>query len=301
MKDVTLVVLAAGMGSRFGGPKQVTPVGRNGEFILDYGVYDAIKVGFSKVVFIIKKEHQQIFDETIGKRAKSKINIEYVYQELEDVPKDVKIPEGRTKPWGTDHAILCAKEKINGPFVIINADDFYGRDSYQKAIDFFKESKDPKEGAVISYPYGVTSSEYGSVKRAVIELDGDYITKLTESKITTTGDLATCVPLDGSPEFTIDLTHPVSMNLFCFKENFLDVLSKDFDKFIHQDIEKLETGELILSDTAGKALKEGTLTLKNIVSNGLWTGVTYKEDLPKLQETIDKLIEEKEYPENLWD
>ena len=301
MSDVTLVVLAAGMGSRFGGPKQVTPVGPNGEFILDYGVYDAIKTGFSKVVFIIKKEHQEIFDETIGKRVNGRINIEYVYQELENIPEDVKIPEGRTKPWGTDHAILCAKEIINGPFVIINADDFYGRDSYKKAIEFFKTSTDDNEGAVISYPYGITSSEYGSVKRAVIELDGDYITKLTESRITTDGDLANCIPLDGSKEFQIELTHPVSMNLFCFKKDFLELLSDDFDEFIHQGEEKLQTGELILSETAGKYLANGKLILKNIVSNGLWTGVTYQEDLPKLKETITKLINDGEYPDNLWD
>ena len=300
MKDLTLVVLAAGMGSRFGGPKQVIPVGPNGEFILDYGVYDAIKAGFTKVIFIIKKEHQEIFDEKITKRIKEKIKLEYVYQELDNIPKDVEVPEGRTKPWGTCHAILCAKEKIKGPFAIINADDFYGRDSYKKAIDFFKTSKDDKEGAVISYPYGVTSSEYGSVKRAVIELKGDYITKLTESKITTNGDIANCVPLDGTDEFTIELTHPVSMNLFCFKETFLELLEKDFDKFIHQNPEKIAVGELILSDTAGKYLATEELKLKNIVSNGLWTGVTYKEDLPKLKETITKLIKEGEYPEDLW-
>ena len=301
MKDLTLVVLAAGMGSRFGGPKQITPVGPSGEFIIDYSLYDAIKAGFTKVVFIIKKEHREIFKETIDERIKDRIKIEYAYQELDCIPEDVTIPEGRTKPWGTDHAILCAKDKIEGPFVIINADDFYGKDSYDKAIKFLKESTNPKEGAVISYPYGVTSSEFGSVKRAVIELDGDYITKLTESKITTTGDIATCVPLDGTEEFTIELTHPVSMNLFCFKEGFLQLLEKDFNEFIHQDAEKLLTGELILSESAEKHLQSKELILKNIVSNGLWTGVTYKEDLPKLKETIKKLIEEGEYPNNLWE
>ena len=301
MQEFTLVVLAAGMGSRFGGPKQITPVGPSGEFIIDYSIYDAIKAGFTKVVFIIKKEHQEIFNETINKRIKDKIKIEYAYQELDNIPSDVKVPEGREKPWGTDHAILCAKEKINGPFVIINADDFYGRDSYEKAINFLNTSSDPKEGAVISYPYGVTSSDYGSVKRAVIQLNGDYITKLTESKITTEGDIAKCVPLDGSDEFTIELTHPVSMNLFCFKTGFLRLLEKDFNDFIHQDEESLLKGELILSDSAGKYLKTGDLKLKNIVSNGLWTGVTYKEDLPKLKETITKLINDGEYPKNLWE
>ena len=300
MKDYTLVVLAAGMGSRFGGPKQVTPVGSRGEFIIDYSIYDAIKAGFTKIVFIIKKEHREIFKETIDKRVGDRIKIEYVYQELDNVPSDVKIPKERVEPWGTDHAILCAKDKIKGPFVIINADDFYGRDSYKKAIEFLRTSTDEKEGAVISYPYGVTSSEYGSVKRAVIELEGDSITKLTESKITTIKDMAECVPLDGRATFKIELTHPVSMNLFCFKEDFLRLLSNDFDEFIHQDEESLLKGELILSETAQKYLKTGELKLKNIVSNGIWAGVTYKEDLPKLQQTIKKLISEGVYPENLW-
>ena len=298
---MTLVIMAAGMGSRFGGPKQVEPVGPNGEFILDYSVYDAIKAGFNKVVFIIKKEHQKIFDETITKRLNGKIDIEYVYQELDNIPKDVKVPVGRTKPWGTDHAILCAKDKINEPFIIINADDFYGRDSYVKAIDFFKNSDIENECAVISYPYGITSSKFGSVKRAVIELDGDYVTKLTESKITTKGNLAECVPLDGSAEFTIDVNAPVSMNLFCFKKSFLELLEENFNKFIHQDEEKLLTEESIISETVQKYLKSKKIKLKNIVSSGIWTGVTYKEDLPELKRTISKLINEGEYPINLWE
>lgn len=301
MKDLTLVVMAAGMGSRFGGPKQITPIGPSGEFIIDYSLYDALRAGFNKVVFIIKKEHHEIFKETIDKRVKDKIKIEYVYQELENVPSDVKIPEGREKPWGTDHAILCAKEKITGPFIIINADDFYGYDAYEQAIKFLSDSTDPKEGAVISYPYGVTSSEFGSVKRAVIELEDDYITNLIESKIQTEGNIAKCEPLDGTEQFSIQLDHPVSMNLFCFKKEFLKLLEQDFDEFIHQDEERLLKGELVISQTAGKYLKNKELKLKNIVSSGIWAGVTYKEDLPKLQNTINDLINKGEYPTNLWD
>lgn len=300
MQDITLVVMAAGIGSRFGGPKQITEVGPQGEFIIDYSIYDAIKAGFTKVVFIIKKEHESIFKQTIEKRIDNRIKIEYAYQELENVPSDVKIPKGRTKPWGTAHAILCAKDKITGSFVIINADDFYGSDSYEKAIKFFNESTDPNEGAVISYPYGITSSPFGSVKRAVIELQGDYITELIESKIETIGNIAKCVPLEGNQPFTIELNHPVSMNLFCFKQNFLQDLEEDFNEFIHQDEESLLTGELVISETAQKYLHLGKLKLKNIVSSGIWTGVTYKEDLPKLQSTIKELIEQGKYPSNLW-
>jgi len=164
-----------------------------------------------------------------------------------------------------------------------------------------EESTDPEEGAVISYPYGITSSKFGSVKRAVIRLENNYIKELIESKITTIGDKAKCEPLDGSQEFTIELDHPVSMNLFCFKEDFLKLLEKDFDDFIHQDEETLLKGELIISETAQKYLKQGNLKLKNIVSSGIWAGVTYKEDLPALQNTIKKLIDEGVYPDNLWD
>lgn len=297
---MTLVIMAAGMGSRYGGLKQIEPIDEYGNFIIDYSIYDAIKAGFKKVVFIIKKEHYDFFDKTISKRIKDKIEIEYAYQELDNIPNDVKIPEGRLKPWGTVHAILCAKEKIDGPFAIINADDFYGRDTYEKAIKFLNEKTEEKENAVISYPFGITSSEYGSVKRAVIELEGDYIKDLIESKIVTEGNIANCYPLSSNNEFTIELNHPVAMNLFCFKKEILEMLDKDFGEFIHQDEEIISKGELIISETLQKYLKNDEIKLKNIVSSGIWAGVTYKEDLPKLQKTINNLINEGEYPINLW-
>lgn len=300
MKDLTLVVMAAGMGSRFGGPKQIMPVGPSGEFIIDYSIYDAIKAGFTKVIFIIKKEHRDVFRDTIDKRIKDRIKIEYAYQELDNIPKDVELPEERVKPWGTSHAILCAKNQIDTPFAIINADDFYGRDAYEKAAKFLIESKDDSEAAVISYPYLTTSSKYGSVKRAIIEIENDYVTELTESKVTTENDVARCEPLDGTEPFNIELNHPVSMNLFCYKESFLDLLEEDFNEFIHQDKETILKGEALIPNTTRKYLKQGTIKLKNIVSSGLWTGITYKEDLPELQKTISDFIEHGEYPDNLW-
>ena len=291
MKELTLVVMAAGMGSRFGGPKQITPIGPNGEFIIDYSVYDAIRAGFSKVVFIIKKEHKEVFDNTITKNLKNKIKVEYAYQDISFfVPNDVDIPEDREKPWGTTHAILCAKEKINGPFAIINADDFYGRDAYEKAAEFLRSSEDSKEGAVIAYPFDVTSSKYGSVKRAVITMDGDYITDLTESKIEIDGLNAKCEPLSGAGAFFVPKDHPVSMNLFCFKENFLDKLDEDFDLFIHKPKEELSKGEALIPDTAKKYLRSGDLKLKNITTTGLWTGITFNEDLPELKQSLEELL-----------
>ena len=300
MKDLTLVVMAAGMGSRFGGPKQITPIGPSGEFIIDYSIYDAIKAGFTKVIFIIKKEHKEIFDETITKRLQNKIKIEYAYQELKDIPKDVIFPEGRTKPWGTTHAILSAKNLIDGPFTIINADDFYGRDAYQKSIKFLTESTDNNEQAVISYPFNAVSSKFGSVKRAVLEIEENYVTELTESKVSIANDKAVCEPLDGEEPFTMELTHPVSMNLFCFKKDFLKLLEEDFEEFIHKDKDFIVKNESLVPDTVKKYLSKGDITLKNIVSSGTWAGITYKEDLPEVQNTINKLIDNGEYPSNLW-
>jgi hypothetical protein len=302
MQDLTLVVMAAGMGSRFGGPKQITPVGPSGEFIIDYGVYDAIRAGFNKIVFVIRKEHQNIFKDTIEKRVNGKIKIEYAYQEIEDLPKDNNVPKDRTKPLGTAHAILCAKNLVNGPFAIINADDFYGQDAYKKVADFLKNSKDEKEGAMISYPFIATSSKFGSVKRGVIEVskDENYVTKITECSISIEGNIAKCEALNTKEKFDIELDHPVSMNLFGFKQNFMDMLETDFQEFIHKDKEYLETAEIFLPDTAKKNIASGNLKLKNIISKGVWAGLTYKEDLDELKEKITKLISEGEYPTNLW-
>ena len=173
MKDLTLVVMAAGMGSRFGGPKQITEIGPSGEFIIDYSIYDAIRAGFNKIVFVIRKEHEQVFKNTIEKRVNGKILIEYAYQEINNLPIDSNVPKDRTKPLGTAHAILCAKELVNGPFAIINADDFYGYDAYKKVANYLKESDNMHEGVMISYPFIKTSSNFGSVKRGVIELSED--------------------------------------------------------------------------------------------------------------------------------
>lgn len=293
--------MAAGMGSRFGGPKQITPIGKNGEFIIDYSIYDAIKAGFTKVVFIIKKEHQEIFNETIEKRINGKIKTEYVYQEMDMIPQGTKVPEERTKPWGTVHAVLCAKNLVNEPFAVINADDFYGRDAYVKAADYLKTSTDPNEGAIISYPYDITSSRFGAVKRGIIEVKDGFVTKITESKVSSENGKAHCEPLDGSTPFETELTHPVSMNFFAFSKEFMNLFEHDFAAFMRQDEEILKTKECLLPDVAQDNLAKGTIKLRNIVTNGTWTGITYKEDLEDLHEKLTTLIANEEYPENIWE
>lgn len=303
MKDLTLVVMAAGMGSRFGGPKQIIPVGPSGEFIIDYSIYDAIKAGFNKIVFIIRKEHQEMFKESIEKRVNGKIKIEYAYQELDKLKEEGIVPEERTKPLGTAHAVLCAQPLVTGPFAIINADDFYGADAYQKVATFLTNSEDENEGTMISYPFITTSSKYGSVKRGVIELtkDGNYVDKITECSILVNGDKANCENLNTGEKFEIELNHPVSMNLFGFKPKFMNMLEKDFQEFIQKDKEYLTNAEIFLPDTAKKNISNGNLKLRNIISEGVWAGLTYQEDLKELKEKINNLINQGEYPTNLWD
>lgn len=303
MKDLTLVVMAAGMGSRFGGPKQITEIGPSGEFIIDYSIYDAIRAGFNKIVFVIRKEHEQVFKNTIEKRVNGKILIEYAYQEINNLPIDSNVPKDRTKPLGTAHAILCAKELVNGPFAIINADDFYGYDAYKKVANYLKESDNMHEGVMISYPFIKTSSNFGSVKRGVIELSEDkkYVTGITECSIEIKDTLAHCTNLNTKEEFDMELTHPVSMNLFGFQKNFMDMLEIDFKEFIHNDKEVLKDKEVFLPDTVKKNIANGNLLLRNIVSESVWAGLTYKEDMEDLENKIHTLIENGEYPNNLWE
>ena len=203
---MTLVIMAAGMGSRFGGLKQVEPVGPNGEFILDYSVYDAIKAGYTKVVFIIKEENYNLFRQTVGKRIEDKIAVEYAFHKLEDVPSFVSIPKERVKPWGTSHAILSAKNFVNEPFTVINADDFYGFEPYEKLSNFFKENKNDDEYAMIGYRASNTMSKNGSVKRGVCKKDSNnYLVNLTESSLEYVDNKIIATPLDDTIEkFEID-------------------------------------------------------------------------------------------------
>lgn len=300
--EKTLVVMAAGMGSRFGGLKQIEPVGPNGEFIIDYSIYDAKRAGFSKVVFVIKKELEEIFKDTIGKRVEDKIKVAYAFQEKENVPDSKKyLVEKREKPWGTIQAVLSARAYVDGDFAVINADDFYGYDSYKKAIDFLNNSDIDTEYACISYPFNVTASKYGSVKRGVCYTEGDLITKIIESKIEIKGDKGVAEPLAGGDVFEIPVEQPVSMNMFAFKNGFFNFLEEYFNDYFKQDDESILKGEALLPELVKDKLLAGEITLKNIVSNSKWLGITYREDLSELVSSIEELIEKGEYPRNLWE
>ena len=236
---MTLVIMAAGMGSRFGGLKQVEPVGPNGEFILDYSIYDAIKAGYKKVVFIIKEENYELFRETIGKRIEKKIKVEYAFQRIENVPNGVKVPETRVKPWGTSHAILSAKNYINEPFTVINADDFYGYDPFVKIKNFFEENKDENKYAMIGYKTINTMSKNGSVKRGICSKDdNNMLNKLVESSIEEKEGKIIATPLeDKNSEFEITKDTLVSMNFFGFNPSIFKYLEEEMTEFFesHKD------------------------------------------------------------------
>lgn len=298
-EELTLVVLAAGMGSRYGGLKQMDPVGPNGEFIIDYSIYDAIEAGFTKVVFIIKKAIEEEFKATIGERIKDKIKIEYAFQELDKLPEGFKLPEGREKPWGTGHAVLCAKDNVHGNFVMINSDDFYGRMAYKVAADFFRDKSDTKSYAMVGFNVVNTMTENGSVKRGVCEAENNNLTQIIESSIEhTEDDKFVASPLDGREPFEVKAESLVSMNFFCFRESFMNVLEKDFPNFLNNNTDPLK-GEYLVPSIVDEQIHNGT-KCRVLESTDRWLGVTYKEDKDFVVREINKLIEEGKYPSNLW-
>ncbi len=300
-ENLTLLIMAAGMGSRFGGLKQIEPFGPNGEFIIDYSIYDAIKAGFNKVVFVIKKENLEIFKNTIGKRIEKQIKVEYAFQDLNDLPQNYSLPEGRIKPWGTGHAILSAKDFINEPFGIINADDFYGFDSYKKLAEFLsnipKESK--KQYSLISYLMRDTLSENGKVKRGICKIKDNKLIDLIESNIELDGNKMIANPLSSDLFYTIEEDTLASMNMFGFEPSIFKYLEDQFRLFLKRNINNLDK-EFLIPEIVADGIKESFCDLNVIKTNAKWYGVTYKEDIPLLKQIIDEKISNKEYKKDLW-
>ncbi len=302
-KDITLVILAAGMGSRFGGLKQIEPLGPNGEFIIDYSVYDAIKAGFNKIVFLIKEENYEVFKETIGKRVEPHIKVEYCFQKNDNLPAGYTVPKDRVKPLGTAHAVLCCKEKVHEPFIIINADDFYGRDAFEKGAEFLKNLKD-----TIPYPYGMiayhvknTITENGAVKRGVCEVDGDQLLKITESQVERVDGKIIATPLNGTPSFEVGEDATVSMNMLLFTPSIFKYIEDHFAEFLDANKDNIDKCEYLIPDILFSAIRDNYATAKVIKTTATWYGVTYKEDANSVREALKKLVEEKEYPNKLWD
>ena len=297
---MTLVIMAAGMGSRFGGLKQIEPVHDNGEFILDYSIYDAIKSGFNKVVFIIKEENYDIFRDTIGKRIENIIEVKYVFQKNDNVPSWVNLPEDRVKPLGTGHAILCCKDVIDEDFLVINADDFYGRDAFKVAADYMNKKHNENEFALVGYITGNTLTEHGSVKRGLCEGKDGYLTKIIESSVEKVGDKIKATPLNGSPEFYVEPDSLVSMNMFVFTPKMLEYLEKGFGVFFKLKNVDLQKGEFLMPDVVCNLICDGSVTVEILPTSAVWQGITYKEDKAALVDGINKLIKAGVYPDKLW-
>lgn len=294
-----LLIMAAGMGSRFGGLKQIAPMGPNDEFIIDYSIYDAIKAGFSKVVFIIKEENYDIFKETIGSRVEPHIPVEYVFQKIDNVPDFVKIPETREKPWGTAHAIYCAKDAITEPFLVINADDFYGRDAFMVAKEFLEKGTE-KEYATITYQVVNTMTENGSVKRGVTVAENGILKSITESKIEEIDGKIKATALNSGEEYELNRDALVSMNLLAFDLSIFDYLDKKIDEFFKDNENKLDSCEMYIPEIMSQAHQEGFAVAKVLDTKAKWYGVTYKEDTDLVRKSLKELVEQGEYPNNLW-
>lgn len=299
MKDLTLVIMAAGMGSRFGGLKQIEPVGPNNEFIIDYSIYDAKLAGFNKVVFVIKKENYEIFKETIGKRIEDKIEVSYAFQELDNIPNKYNVPEGRVKPWGTAHAILCCKDIVKGPFAVINSDDFYGQSSYKVLADFLKNKVNENHYAMVGYKVSNTLTENGSVKRGICETSNNYLTKIIESNVERINNEIICTPLDGTKPFIVDNDKTVSMNMFGFTSDIFKYLETDFSKFLDKNISNI-TSEYLIPEVIFHMIKENKIKMEVLKTDSKWYGVTYKKDKDEVVNAINEMIQEKIYKNNLW-
>lgn len=291
---MTLIIMAAGMGSRFGGLKQLEPVGPNGEFIIDYSIYDAIRCGFDKVVFIIKKENLEIFRETIGKRIEDKINVEYVFQTNENTP--IAIPKERVKPLGTGHAILCCKNVVKENFAVINADDFYGYNAYKKLSEFLKNTS--SEFSMVGYLLKNTLTNKGKVKRGICEEKDGYLSKITESEVGKINGIYEAKALETGEKVKVEDNTLVSMNMFGFTPLIFDLLEKGFEN--HLKIKNIMTSEYLMPAEVSKYIEEDLVNVKVLETDAKWFGMTYREDKEEFQNEIKKLVKAKEYGEALW-
>ena len=299
-----LVIMAAGMGSRFGGLKQMEPMDDYGNFILDYSVHDAIRAGFDSVIFIIKKEHYEIFRETIGKRVEPLVKTEYAFQDLNDLPEGFTCPEGRVKPWGTGHAILAARHLITHNFIIINGDDYYGQETFKVAYDYLKKLPKDSEGqyANVAFDVANTLAENGSVKRGVRFYDKNhYLTKMIESNVCKDErDIIQATPLDDSIRpFICEPGQLVSMNLFAFTKDVVKRLAEQFPLFLRDNIDNLKS-EFLIPEEVSRLVEEGKATLKLISTPSKWYGVTYREDKPTVVKALKELTDKGLYKPGLY-
>lgn len=305
MGKATLVIMAAGIGSRFGGGiKQLEPVGPNGEIIMDYSIYDAIKAGFDKVVFVIRKDLEKDFKEVIGDRISKVVDVAYAYQELSDIPEKYQgLLKERKKPWGTGQAILCCKEVVNEPFLVINADDYYGREAYEEAFSYLTAEEGEREKlslSMVGFVLENTLSENGGVTRGICTVGSDGILhNITEThNIEKRGEKA--VVCEEGSERTVDLKSLVSMNMWGLHPDFFDVLEKGFEEFLSSLTAEDVKAEYLLPTIIGGLLREGKADVTVLSSNDKWFGVTYKEDKETVVSSVRALVDSGMYPEKLY-
>ena len=302
VKEPTLVILAAGMGSRFGGLKQITAVDEHGHAIIDFSLYDAYRAGFRKVVFIIKHEIEEDFKNAIGRRMEKYFDVKYAYQQLDRLPQGYSVPASRTKPWGTGHAVLCCKELVDGPFAVINADDYYGRSAYQSLYDFLSADRPEDEHAMVAYLLKNTVTENGSVARGICQVENGCLTDVVErTKIFKDGKDAKFTE-DGETFYPLSGDAPVSMNCWAFGNSMFSELEKRFPAWLDENLPKNpDKCEYFLPFVVNSMIKAGEGKIKVLNCHETWYGITYKEDMDSVVNAIKKMRAEGVYPDTLLD
>lgn len=295
----TLLILAAGMASRYGSMKQTQSFGPDGETIMDYSIYDAIRAGFGKVVFIIRKDFADDFKAIFEPKLKGKIATEYVYQEKDAYLPDVEVPAERTKPWGTGHAVLCARDAVKEPFAVINADDFYGKDSFVKAADFLKNVCNEKTYCIIGYELSKTLSEHGTVSRGVCQVDGSNNLVSIKERTKIYREDGSIVYEENDQKYNVPNYSSVSMNFWGFHPSLFDTTEKLFHSFVKENKENIKS-EFFIPIIAEDFMHRLGGEIKVIPTSAQWFGVTYKEDAPGVKSSIDALVASGEYPASLW-
>ena len=297
MKDLTMVILAAGMGSRYGGLKQIDKFGINGEAIIDFSIYDAIAAGFNKIVLIIRKEHEEIFEEVLVAPIRKHVQVEYAFQDINDVPEWFEVPNGRVKPWGTTHALLSARSLVDSPFVILNADDYYGKQSFVEMAKFL-QTVEGNNGAMMGYVLNNTLTDHGTVTRGICEGKEGYLVKAVETHgIKRTADGV--VSEDGNllPDDSL-----VSMNFWGFTPAVFDLMSEKFEVFLKEEaLVDVEKSEALLPNDVAALIADNKLNVKILQTPDQWFGVTYQEDKPRVLAQFEEFQKTGVYPEKLWD
>ena len=302
MREPTLVILAAGMGSRFGGLKQITPVDGRGHAIIDYSLYDARRAGFRRVVFLIKHAIEEDFKAAVGRRMEKYFDVRYVYQELDRLPEGIQVPEGRVKPWGTGHAVACCADEVDGPFAVINADDFYGRTAYEALYGFLAQERPAEEHAMVAYLVRNTVTEFGSVARGVCRVEDGLLREVTErTRIEKRGDHAAYTE-DGEHWVELPGDTPVSMNCWAFGPDMLTQLRRRFPAWLEKNLaENPLKCEYFLPNVAGAVIREGEGSVAVLPCHEVWHGITYPQDMESVVTHLAALREQGVYPEILLD